>query len=303
MRYDDKETTKLTSEIIHELLKEFANKYRKYGKNQHAELIIVGGASILLNYGFRDSTIDIDAVINTASSAKDIILDISQKHGIQDDWLNDDFKYTKSFSKQLSLISDHYCYYNNKELEIRTVKAEYLIAMKMMSYREFSRDVSDIAGIMIAETEANNHIDFEKITKAITTLYSKNNDMEQNIIDTVRNMCNYDITSLKEFYNNRLKVEDKIKETTISYIKDENINKENAKQIAHKVYEKIHKTSQKNNKQPRELPNGEIYKPLDNSHEEHSGRGQTAEEAFNNINEQYEQLYSADDALPKKPGE
>ena len=47
-------------------LKEFANEYRKLNRNAPAaEIIIVGGGSILLNYGFRDSTQDFDVIIHS----------------------------------------------------------------------------------------------------------------------------------------------------------------------------------------------------------------------------------------------
>ena len=45
-------------------LKAAAKEYRRLaGKNVPAELILVGGASVLINYGFRDMTTDIDALI------------------------------------------------------------------------------------------------------------------------------------------------------------------------------------------------------------------------------------------------
>ena len=51
-----------TKENIDTYLKEVAKEYRKQiGKNTPAEMILIGGASILVNYGFRDMTTDIDA--------------------------------------------------------------------------------------------------------------------------------------------------------------------------------------------------------------------------------------------------
>ena len=38
-----------------------------------AEIILVGGAAILVNYGFRAMTTDIDAIIHAASSMKNAI--------------------------------------------------------------------------------------------------------------------------------------------------------------------------------------------------------------------------------------
>lgn len=42
-------------------------------KAMPTEITLVGGASILINYGFRDSTYDIDALFHAASAMKDAI--------------------------------------------------------------------------------------------------------------------------------------------------------------------------------------------------------------------------------------
>ena len=56
-----------TKENLDYYLKELAKEFRKRnGKNTPAEIVLVGGAAILANYGFREMTYDIDVVI-TAS--------------------------------------------------------------------------------------------------------------------------------------------------------------------------------------------------------------------------------------------
>lgn len=63
-----------TKENLDTYLKELAKAFRKInGKSMPAEIVLVGGAAILTNYGFRDMTTDIDAVIHAASSMKDAI--------------------------------------------------------------------------------------------------------------------------------------------------------------------------------------------------------------------------------------
>ena len=45
-------------------LKELSKEFRKINGNRlPAEIILIGGASILLNYGFREMTYDMDAII------------------------------------------------------------------------------------------------------------------------------------------------------------------------------------------------------------------------------------------------
>ena len=61
-----------TKENLDLYLKELAKAFRKRnGKSMPAEIVLVGGAAILTNYGFRNMTTDIDAVIHAASTIKD----------------------------------------------------------------------------------------------------------------------------------------------------------------------------------------------------------------------------------------
>ena len=63
-----------TKENLDTCLRELAREYRKRnGKSMPAEIILIGGAAILVNYGFREMTTDVDAVIHAASAMKDAI--------------------------------------------------------------------------------------------------------------------------------------------------------------------------------------------------------------------------------------
>lgn len=129
-------------------LKAVAKEYRRLvGKNMPAEFILIGGAAVLINYGFRDMTTDIDALINSASAMKDAINNIGNMYNLPFNWINEDFKNTKSYSKKLSQYSVYYRTYSNV-LSIRTVSSEYLIAMKLMAGRQYKNDLSDILGIL-----------------------------------------------------------------------------------------------------------------------------------------------------------
>ena len=72
-----------SSENLDTYLKELAKEFRKInGKTLPAEVILVGGAAILANYGFRDKTYDVDAIIHATSAMKEaanrvVILSIS----------------------------------------------------------------------------------------------------------------------------------------------------------------------------------------------------------------------------------
>ena len=73
-----------TKENIDLYLKEVAKEYRKQaGKKMPAELVLIGGASVLINYGFRNMTTDIDALIQADSNKKEAINHIDDNYRIQ----------------------------------------------------------------------------------------------------------------------------------------------------------------------------------------------------------------------------
>lgn len=81
-----------TKENLDGYLKELAKAFRKRnGTSMPAEIILVGGAAILVNYGFRAITTDIDAIIHAASSMKDAINEVGNRHDLPAGWLNTEF--------------------------------------------------------------------------------------------------------------------------------------------------------------------------------------------------------------------
>lgn len=163
--------TEFTRENIDAYLKEVAKAYRKQiGKKMPAEMILVGGASVLVNYGFREMTTDIDALITAASCMKDAINNVGDRFGLPNGWLNADFKSTDSYTPRLAEFSSYYKTYSNV-LTIRTVSAEYLIAMKLRSGRRYKNDLSDILGILTAHKQSGEPISMDMIRIAVSDLY------------------------------------------------------------------------------------------------------------------------------------
>ena len=55
-----------TRENLDSYLRELAKEFRKKnGSRMPAEITLIGGASILINYGFREMTYDMDAIIKS----------------------------------------------------------------------------------------------------------------------------------------------------------------------------------------------------------------------------------------------
>jgi len=66
-----------TKENLDIYLKELAKVFRKLnGTAMPAEIILIGGASVLANYGFRDMTTDMDAIIHASSAMKQAMASI-----------------------------------------------------------------------------------------------------------------------------------------------------------------------------------------------------------------------------------
>lgn len=239
-----------TKDNIDTYLKAVAKEYRKLvGKNMPAELILIGGASLLVNYGFRSMTTDVDALINAASAMKDAINNVRDKYNLPNGWLNTDFINTASYSDKLYQFSVYYRTYSNI-VTVRTIDAEYLIAMKLRAGRQYKRDLSDIIGILTEHKRRGNPITFERIAGAVNDLYGSWGslpDYSQQFIENVMSAGRYE-----EMYKQVYEAEIKTKELLISFeqkypnvANDNNINqitdtlkKNNSESIVNKLKNK-----------------------------------------------------------------
>lgn len=160
-----------TKENLDSYLKELAKEFRKRnGTKMPAEIILTGGAAILLHYGFREMTYDIDAIIQASSSMKDAINNVGDRLNLPTGWLNTDFMKTASYSPKLVQYSKYYKTFSNV-LRIRFVSAEFLIAMKLMAGRQYKNDLSDVIGILLDEEKTGRKISLSDVETAAAELY------------------------------------------------------------------------------------------------------------------------------------
>jgi hypothetical protein len=173
MLNSDNEYVVLDKELLEQCFKDLAKSLRKSNKTKelNCELVVVGGASILLNYGFRDTTSDVDCTDEHRILMNDVINNIALKHGLPNTWINTDFTNSKSYSSKLFQHADYYRSYSNGALIVRTIKDEYLLAMKVVSGRKYKNDYSDIYGIITFMNKDERIITNEKLDKAIVELY------------------------------------------------------------------------------------------------------------------------------------
>lgn len=206
---------------------------KEFGRNTEIEIVVVGG--VLLNYGFRNSTMDIDAIVASRSSIKNAVNRVSDICGLPNGWINSDFQKTKSYSPKLIAHSKFYKRYN-QILIVRTISEEYLVAMKLASLRPYKYDRSDIVGI-IQTQNVENFITKERIDKAVNELYGGWRNLPEGaklVIDKI-----YDDITNKELYSIIRKEEMTNKELLIDFESKYNntLNEENLEDILKKISE------------------------------------------------------------------
>lgn len=188
-----------TKDNLDGYLKELSKEFRKMnGSKIPAEIILIGGASVLINYGFREMTYDMDAIIQALSSMKDAINHVGDRMGLPNGWLNTDFMKTTSYTPKLIQYSKYYKTFSNV-LKIRTVSAEYLVVMKLMAGRQYKNDLSDVVGILIEQKNAEKEISLESIKRAAGELYEGHEnlpELSRNFIEAVYQ--NSDLSALYE---------------------------------------------------------------------------------------------------------
>ncbi|RKI42822.1 hypothetical protein D7V86_04905 [bacterium D16-51] len=227
-----------TKENLDYYLKELAKEFRKRnGKNMPAEIVLVGGAAILANYGFREMTYDIDAVITASSAMKEAVNTVGDRFGLPNGWLNADFKNTSSYSPKLSQYSKYYRTYSNV-LNIRTISAEYLVAMKLMSGRRYKKDLSDIIGILSEQERMGEPLNYQQIDCAVRNLYGGWDNISGYAIQVLK--AALDSENLKELFIEQEHEEALSKQTVLQVQKYEGkkVKESNVDEIIQKALRK-----------------------------------------------------------------
>lgn len=207
-----------TKENLDSYLKELAKEFRKKnGTKMSAEIILIGGASILINYGFREMTYDMDAIIMSSGAMKDAINTVGDRLGLPVGWLNTDFINTNSYTPRLIECSKYYKTFENI-LQIRTVSAEYLVAMKLMAGRQYKNDLSDIVGVLVEQEERNEPLTFDTIQKAIINLYDSYDKIPEDSRTFIEAVCKKE--DLRGFYKQCRELEQENKDVLIGFQED-----------------------------------------------------------------------------------
>lgn len=118
---------------------------RLEGRGKRAELLVMGGAAIVLLYGAREATRDVDAIALTAggSDAFQAARDVAEELGLPEDWLNEG---AKGYLHGLS-IGDGV--FESPALTVRAAAVPQLLAMKLSAWRD-DVDIGD-AGLLLSK--------------------------------------------------------------------------------------------------------------------------------------------------------
>src|SRR5262245_49897637 len=115
------------------------------GEGHFLQLVVVGGAAMVLGYDARRSTHDIDALFLPPPDPRVIrkwVQVVAQERGWPDDWLNDGAKgYVVRLSAGPTLLK-------TSGIEVRQPAPEQLLAMKLCAWRD-DVDIAD-AGLLLS---------------------------------------------------------------------------------------------------------------------------------------------------------
>lgn len=148
--------------FINSFISEVANKY---GPTLELKMLIVGGSALAIKYGFR-VTVDIDTDIKCNHSVKGSINKTAEKLGIPNDFINEDFTTSDSYSRKLwdnAILLKQY----NANISIYVVSDLDQLCMKIVSAR--IKDDADIR--MLTEKVRANGVKYGQLENRLKELY------------------------------------------------------------------------------------------------------------------------------------
>jgi hypothetical protein len=113
------------------------------------ELCIYGGSAMMLAYGSREKTKDVDAIVRPSEKARCLAQEVAQELSLHESWLNDDVKQFVSDSGTFAPLEiEGLEGAARRHLKITRASASYLLAMKCLSCRSalpgYPGDIEDI---------------------------------------------------------------------------------------------------------------------------------------------------------------
>jgi hypothetical protein len=113
------------------------------------ELCVYGGSAMMLAYGSRDVTKDVDAIVKPAEVAVRLARKVADQLGLDESWLNNDVRmYVSEFESLAPIKVEELEEAAQGSLKITRPSAAYLLAMKCLACRPpfpgYPGDLEDI---------------------------------------------------------------------------------------------------------------------------------------------------------------
>lgn len=176
---------KLDSDKIEQYLKTLGKELRR--QKIDGELIMCGGAVMLLGYGSRDTTADIDGIFFPRTEIKRIVRDIAEKNDLPIEWLNDSVKHSKSYVRELRQNATRYKNYYN--LRVYFAKIDQMIAMKLIAFRVgASHDLEDLETLIKEYDTKIKPVTSEILENIVVSIYGNLDKLSPLAIEYIRNI-------------------------------------------------------------------------------------------------------------------
>ncbi|MHB1679241.1 MAG: nucleotidyltransferase [bacterium] len=119
----------MTKETIIKAFKRLSELLAK--QDTQAEIYIVGGAAMILAYGARTFTKDIDAIYSNKETVYKFFKEIAEEMDLDEHWINDAAKSFIPLKKDENSIA----IIDEQNLKVMAASEEYMLAMKLLAAR------------------------------------------------------------------------------------------------------------------------------------------------------------------------
>lgn len=123
-------------------------------REHRSKIYIVGGAALMLGFGARDATKDIDAVITPRNEIMPVVIEIARRRNLTDDWLN---TAAAMYVPPWPDDPNPRIIVSTERVEISIASADVLLAMKIHASRG-RQDIEDLR-FLLAEVGIDNYED------------------------------------------------------------------------------------------------------------------------------------------------
>ncbi len=141
--------------------------------NIKIDIVIAGGAAMVLEHAAKRRTRDIDAIYSERDIVSACVSDIADEFGLPIDWLND--RVRDAFDNYKKQDIDSHIYFKLSNVAVSCVNMELLLAMKLYAYRLGTDDEEDIKILL----KGNENLKFGDVKNIVNMYYDWDDDLSK----------------------------------------------------------------------------------------------------------------------------